>query len=308
MTKPTSKAFSDTGSRGFLNLPDHHDYRTSKVIVVPFGLEKSVTFERGTDKGPDAIIAASHEVELYDMLFRTEPYKQYGVATLKKFPIAQSHKAALTQLQDITTALLKDGKFPVILGGEHSLSGGSIPGAHKAFPKGINVLHFDAHSDLRPEFEGNKLSHGSAMYLALPYLHRIVQLGIRNTSTEEQPVIRKATAQKKLKLFTAEDIMRRKKPAFLKETIAFLKDKPVYLTFDIDAFDSSLIGSSTGTPEPGGLGWYETLDILCATTKNLNIVGAEFVELLPKQGQHAPDFMVAKLIYWFLNLRFGSRR
>ncbi len=297
--------FTDTGSRGFLNLPDHNDYRTSKVVVVPFGLEKSVTFARGTAKGPDAIIAASHEVELYDMLFKSEPYAQYGVATLKKFPLAKSHKAALAQLRDMTAALLKDKKFPVILGGEHSISGGSVPGVAKAFPKGFNVLHFDAHSDLRPEFEGNPLSHASALHLSLPYLHRIVQLGIRNTSTAEAPVIRKATAQKRLKLFTGEDIMHGKKPTFLKETLAFLKDKPVYLTFDVDAFDTSLIGSSTGTPEPGGLGWYETLDILCAATKHLNIIGAEFVELLPKQGQHAPDFMVAKLIYWFLNLRFA---
>ena len=182
MTKPISKEFTDIGSKGFLNLPDHHDYTTSKVVVVPFGLEKSVTFECGTDKGPDAIIAASHEVELYDMLFKSEPYKKYGVATLKKFPLARSHQAALNQLRDLTAALLEDKKFPVILGGEHSLSGGSIPGVRKAFPKGVNVLHFDAHSDLRPEFEGNTLSHGSAMYLALPYLHRIVQLGIRNAS------------------------------------------------------------------------------------------------------------------------------
>lgn len=292
-------------SKGFLNLPNHNNYKHSKVVVVPFGLEKSVTFEHGTAKGPDAIIAASHEVELYDMLFKSEPYKKYGVATLKKFPIAKSHQAALTQLQGITTALLKDKKFPVILGGEHSLSGGSMAGVKKAFPKGFNVLHFDAHSDLRPEFEGNKLSHGSAMYLALPHLHRIVQLGIRNTSAAEAPVIRKAITQKKLKLFTGEDIMRRKKPTFLKETLAFLKDRPVYLTFDVDAFDMSLTGSSTGTPEPGGLGWYETLDILCAATQKLDIIGAEFVELLPKKDRHAPDFMIAKLIYWFLNLRFA---
>lgn len=297
--------FAEMGPRGFLNLPDHNAYHAAKAVVVPFGLEKSVTFGHGTDKGPAAILAASHEVELYDEEFRGEPYKKYGVATLKPFPLAVSHHGALRQLTDVTATILKAKKFPVILGGEHSLSGGSMPGVKKAFPKGFNVLHFDAHSDLRPEFEGNKLSHASALHLSLPYLDRIVQLGIRNTSTEEQPVIRKATREHRLKLFSGEDIMMRRKPNVLKETLTFLKGKPVFLTFDVDAFDIGLIGSSTGTPEPGGLGWYETLDILRAASKQLKFIGAEFVELLPKKGQHAPDFMVAKLIYKFLNLTLG---
>lgn len=297
--------FSDIGSRGFLNLPDHNDYRTSGVVIVPFGLEKTITFGKGTSRGPQAIIAASHEVELYDEQFKTEPYRRYGIATLPKFPLAKLHKAALTQLQDITATLLKDRKFPVILGGEHSLSGGSMPGVAKAFPKGFNVLHFDAHSDLRPEFEGDPLSHASAMHLALPYLHRIVQLGIRNTAATEQPVIRRLQKSKRLQLFTAEHILRNKDSAYLKKTVAFLRSKPVWLSFDVDVFDPAVIGSSTGTPEPGGLWWYGILDILRVTTNKLNFIGAEFVELSPKKSQHAPDFMVAKLIYWFLNLRFG---
>lgn len=299
--------FTSTGSRGFLNLPDHNDYKTSKAVVVPFGLEQSTTFAKGTANGPAAIIAASHEVELYDMLFKSEPYKKYGVATLKKFPIAQSHRAALIQLQSITMALLKDRKFPVILGGEHSLSGGSIPGAHKAFPNGLNVLHFDAHSDLRPEFEGNKLSHGSAMHLALPSLHRIVQLGIRNTSIEEQPVIQRLQKANRLMLITAEEILRRKNARSLDKTVAFLRTKPVWLSFDVDVFDPAVIGSSTGTPEPGGLWWYGVLDMLRTFCKKLNIIGAEFVELSPKPNAHAPDFTVAKLIYAFLNERFAKR-
>lgn len=295
----------DIGSRGFLNLPDHNDFKKSKVVVVPFGLEKSVTYGDGTSKGPQAIISASHEVELFDEAFRTEPYKRYGIATMKKFPLAQSHEKALAQLRDITAALLKKKKFPVILGGEHSLSGGSMPGVKKAFPKGFNVLHFDAHSDLRPSFEGNPLSHASALHLSLPYLHRIVQLGIRNTSTEEQPIIRKAIKSNKLRIFTAEDILRRQRSTYLKKTLAFLRGKPVYLTFDVDVFDPAVIGSSTGTPEPGGLWWYGVLDVLKTATQRLNIIGAEFVELMPQKNAHAPDFAVAKLIYRFLNYRFG---
>lgn len=300
------KLLRDTGSRGFLNLPDHHDLKRSKVVVVPFGLEKSVTYGGGTDKGPDAIIQASHEVELFDQEFGAEPYKRYGIATLKQPRIPTSHKAALDQLHDITATLLRQKKFPVILGGEHSLLGGSIPSVAKVLGPGkFNILHFDAHSDLRPEFEGNRFSHASALHLAIPYFHRLVQIGIRNMSTEEQPVIRRLTKTKRLKIFTAEQILRAKRPTYLTEAISFLRGKPVWLTFDVDVFDPAIIGSSTGTPEPGGLWWYGVLDALQTATKKLNIIGAEFVELLPKPNQHAPDFAIAKLIYKFLNYRFA---
>lgn len=298
----------DTGSRGFLNLPDHNDFERSKAVVVPFGLEKSVTFGHGTAQGPDAIIAASHEVELFDETFRTEPYKRYGIATLTPFPIPQSHHRALNLLADLTATLLRQKKLPVILGGEHSLSGGSVAGVAKVFgTKKFNILHFDAHSDLRPKFEGNKLSHASALHLAIPYFHHLVQLGIRNTSLDEQPTIRRLTKARRLQIFTAEDILRANNTAYLTKAMDFLRDQPVWLTFDVDVFDIALIGSSTSTPEPGGLWWYGVLDDLRAATKRLNIIGAEFVELMPQKNQHAPDFAVAKLIYTFLNLRFGRR-
>lgn len=308
MSNVNHNIFRDTGPRGFLNLPNHHDFKRSKVVVVPFGLEKSVTYGGGTDKGPAAITQTSHEVELYDQAFKSEPYQRYGIATLKQFPLPASHRAALDLLTDLTAELLQQKKFPVILGGEHSLTGGSVPGVAKVFgQKKFNILHFDAHSDLRPKFEGNKLSHASALHLAIPYFHRLVQIGIRNTSSEEQPVIRRLTTTKRLKLFTAERILRAKNPTYLTEAITFLREKPVWLTFDVDVFDPAIIGSSTGTPEPGGLWWYGVLDALQTATTKLNIIGAEFVELLPKKGQHAPDFAVAKLIYQFLNLRFGRR-
>lgn len=306
MSHVKSSIFTDTGSRGFLNLPNHHDFKRSKVVIVPFGLEKSVTYGGGTNKGPEAIIHASHEVELFDDTFGTEPYKRYGITTLATFQIPNSHSQALTLLSNLTKSLLRQNKFPLILGGEHSLTGGSVPGVAKVFGKrGFNILHFDAHSDLRPKFEGNKLSHASALHLAIPHFNRLVQLGIRNMSSGEQPVIRRLTKAKRLKIFTAEGILRAEKSNYLTDTFAFLKDKPVWLTFDVDVFDPAVIGSSTGTPEPGGLWWYGVLDALKAATQKLNIIGAEFVELLPKPDQHAPDFAIAKLIYKFLNLRFG---
>lgn len=306
MSKLNRNLLRDTGSHGFLNLPDHNDYSTSKVIVVPFGLEKSVTFGGGTSKGPQAIIHASHEVELFDENFKSEPYKRYGISTLTKFQIPNSHTASLKLLANLTAFIMKANKFPLILGGEHSLSGGSIAGVAKAIgARKFNILHFDAHSDLRPSFEGNPLSHASAMYLTLPYCSRMVQLGIRNMSAEEQPLIKKLVAAKRLKIFSAEDIMLQRKPGFLRKTLGFLKSKLVWLSFDVDAFDPSIIGSSTGTPEPGGLGWYEVVGMLRAAAQELNIIGAEFVELLPKPRQHAPDFAVAKLIYKFLNFRFA---
>ncbi|MBI4092291.1 MAG: arginase family protein, partial [Candidatus Kerfeldbacteria bacterium] len=259
----------------------------------------------GTSKGPAAIIAASHEVELYDEQFKNEPFNRYGIATLKQFPLPTSQRAALNLLTDITAELLQQKKFSVILGGEHSLTGGSVAGVAKVFgQRGFNILHFDAHTDLRPSFEGNRLSHASALHLAIPYFHRLVQIGIRNTSTEEQPIIRRLTKARSLQSFTAEDILRANNTVYLTKAMDFLRDRPVWLTFDVDVFDPAVIGSSTGTPEPGGLWWYGVLDALQAATKKLDIIGAEFVELLPKPGQHAPDFAVAKLIYKFLNFRF----
>lgn len=296
----------DTGSNGFLNLPNHRDFKRSKAVIVPFGLEKSVTYGGGTNEGPEAIIHASHEVELFDESFSTEPYKRYGITTLATFQIPNSHSQALTLLSNLTETLLRQQKFPVILGGEHSLTGGSVSGVAKVLGKrGFNILHFDAHSDLRPKYQGNKFSHASALHLTIPYFHRLAQLGIRNMSSEEQPVIRRLTKAKRLKIFTAEEILRSKTTSYLTETTTFLKDKPVWLTFDVDVFDPAVIGSSTGTPEPGGLYWYGILDALQVATQKLNIIGAEFVELLPKEGQHAPDFAIAKLIYKFLNFRFA---
>lgn len=304
-----SPLFRDTGAHGFLNLPDHNAFQTSKAVIVPFGLEASVTYGGGTSRGPEAIIHASHEVELYDTDFGMEAYRRYGIATLRKFLVPRSQPAALELLSTITSQLLKRKKFPVILGGEHSLSGGSIRGVADVLGrKKFDVLHFDAHSDLRPEYEGNPLSHASAMHLGIPYFNRLVQIGIRNSSQVEQPVIRRLVKSKRFKLFTAERILRQTRPAYLTETLSFLKGQPVWLTFDVDVFDPAIIGSSTGTPEPGGLWWYGVLDALRAAATKLNIIGAEFVELSPKRGQPAPDFTVAKLIYGFLNDRFARRR
>lgn len=303
--KVVGMRFKSIGSRGFLNLPDHNDFESSKVVVVPFGLEKSVTYARGTAKGPQAIINASHEVELFDQQLGCEPYTEFGVATMLDPQIPASQKRALEMLAGITVFLLKQNKFPVILGGEHSVLGGSAQGIHQALGK-INMLHFDAHSDLRPSFEGNPLSHASAMHIALPYVGKIVQIGIRNTSFDEVPVIEKLKKEGRLKTFTSEEIVYEKKN-YLPEVIELLSDAPVYLTFDIDAFDPSVIGSSTGTPEPGGLSWYDIIVALREATKKLNIIGAEFVELLPRKENPAADFAIAKLIYAFLVMRFTKK-
>lgn len=307
-TPPIKELLVDTGSAGFLNLPDHYDIAASKAVIIPFGLEKTVSYATGTAAGPAAVIAASHEVELYDPHFGREPYSEFGIATLKQFPVPADHGESLALLGEIVAALLHREKFPVVLGGEHSLLGGSAQGLHKVFGKKCNLLHFDAHTDLRPEFEGNPLSHASAMHLALPYVNRIVQIGIRNTSLIEQPVIRKLQKENRIKIYTAEEIVLRKKPRYIEEILRFLHGGPVYLTFDVDALDMSIIGSSTGTPEPGGLYWYETLNFLRIAASALTLVGAEFVEMLPRKENPAPDFAVAKLIYKFLCAVHATRK
>lgn len=296
-----------TGSDGFLNVPDHNDLASARVVVVPFGLEKTVSYGEGSNQGPAAIIAASHEVELYDPALGREAYQDYGVATLKPFPLPNDHQAALDVLAELTAALVGKKKFPLILGGEHSIFGGSAKGLAQALGRPCNILYFDAHTDLRPSFEGNPLSHASAVHIALPHINRIVQCGIRNTSLEEKPVIEQLQQDDRLKIFTAEAIIRHQHPDVPSELVAFLQGSPVYLSFDIDAFDIGIVGSSTGTPEPGGLSWYNVQDILRAAASHLNIVGAEFVEILPRRNHPAPDFAVAKLIYSFLNMVFATQ-
>ena len=285
-----------SNKKGFLGI-DNKFSINEKAIVIPFGLEKTVSYGSGTKNGPKEIIKASHQVELYDEEFNCEPFKKIGIKTIKPFKINNNIKIALNQISELNERILSKKKFPLTLGGEHSITPGCIKPFVKKFNK-ILILHFDAHADLRNSYNNQKFSHASAIRRCLDHKNvSLVSFGIRNISKEEVPYIKKNS--KRIEIFWAKD----KKKWNLKKFKRIISNKIVYLTFDVDGFDSSLM-PATGTPEPGGLFWDETLEIIKIAAKNSNIVGADINELSPIKGFNSYNFLVAKLAYKILSYKF----
>ena len=281
---------------GFLGI-DNKTKFNEKVVVVPFGLEKTVSYGGGTKNGPKEIIKASHQVELYDEELNYEPHKKIGIKTLKPFKIDKNINKALKKISLINENILKKKKFPLVLGGEHSITPGCIIPFTKKF-KNICLLHFDAHADLRESYLGEKYSHASAIRRCLDYKNvSLISFGIRNISEGEIPFLKKNS--KRINIFWAKD----KKKWNLNTFKKMIKNKTVYLTFDVDGFDSSIM-PATGTPEPGGLFWNESLEIIKIAAKNSNIVGADINELSPIKGFNSYNFIVAKLAYKILAYKF----
>ena len=285
-----------SNKKGFLGIDNKFNFK-EKAIVVPFGLEKTVSYGGGTKNGPKEIINASHQVELYDEELNCEPYKKIGIKTLKPFPINKNIKKALSDMGKINEQILNRKIFPLTLGGEHSITPGCLIPFTKKF-KNICLLHFDAHADLRDSYEGEKFSHASAIRRCLDYKNvSVISFGIRNISESEIPFLKKNSSR--IKIFWAKD----KKKWNLKKFKKLIKNKTVYLTFDVDGLDSSIM-PATGTPEPGGLMWDETLEIIKIAAKNSNIVGADINELAPIKGFNSYNFLVAKLAYKILSYKF----
>ena len=268
-----------------------------RAIVIPFGLEKTVSYGGGTKNGPKEIIKASHQVELYDEEFNCEPFKKIGIKTIKPFKISKNIKTALEQISKLNENIISKNLFPLTLGGEHSITPGCIKPFAKKYNK-ICILHFDAHADLRNSYNNEKYSHASAIRRCLDNKNiSLISFGIRNISKEEIPYLKKNS--KRIDIFWAKD----KKKWDLKRFKNLIRKKNVYLTFDVDGFDSSLM-PATGTPEPGGLFWDETLEIIKIAAKNSNIVGADINELAPIKGFNSYNFLVAKLAYKILSYKF----
>ena len=285
-----------SNKKGFLGIDNKFNFR-EKVVVVPFGLEKTVSYGGGTKNGPKEIIKASHQVELYDEELHCEPYKKIGIKTLKPFKINEDIKKALKQISDINEKILNKKLFPITFGGEHSITPGCINPFVKKYKK-LCLLHFDAHADLRESYNGNKFSHASAMKRCLDYKNvSVISFGIRNISASEIPCLKKNYSR--INIFWAKDKMKWNLNKFRK----MIKGKTVYLTFDVDGLDSSIM-PATGTPEPGGLLWDETLNIIKIASKNSNIVGADINELAPIKGFNSYNFLVAKLAYKILSYKF----
>ena len=285
-----------SNKNGFLGIDNKFNFK-EKVVIVPFGLEKTVSYGGGTKNGPKEIIKASHQVELYDEELNCEPYKKIGIKTLKPFKIVKNIKKALNQISKVNQEILDKKLFPMTFGGEHSITSGCIAPFTKKY-KNICLLHFDAHADLRESYNGDKFSHASAIKRCLDYPNvSVISFGIRNISKSEIPFLKKNSSR--INIFWAKDKSKWNMNIFKK----LIKNKTVYLTFDVDGLDSSIM-PATGTPEPGGLLWDETLNILKIAAKNSKIVGADINELAPIKGFNSYNFLVAKLAYKILAYKF----
>ena len=285
-----------SNKNGFLGIDNKFNFK-EKVVVVPFGLEKTVSYGAGTKNGPKEIIKASHQVELYDEELNCEPYKKIGIKTLKPFKINKNIKTALKKISDINEKILNKKLFPITLGGEHSITPGCIAPFVKKYKK-LCLLHFDAHADLRESYNGDKFSHASAIKRCLDNKNvSVISFGIRNISQGEITFLKKNSSR--INIFWAKDKIKWNLNKFKR----LIKNKTVYLTFDVDGLDSSIM-PATGTPEPGGILWDEALNIIKIAVKNSNIVGADINELSPIKGFNSYNFLVAKLVYKILSYKF----
>ncbi len=271
----------------FLGLPQSPTaFADSPVAVLPVPYEATVSYMGGTRHGPRALLHASRFLEVYDHELDAEPYT-IGVCTLPELMLSGSGpQAALDELRRAIDALLDAGKFVVMLGGEHSISAPPIL-AHAARSGDLSVLQLDAHADLRTEYEGTPYSHACVMHRVIDAV-RLVPVGLRSLTAEERVVLR----SRKIPAVFAHEIGA---PGWIDRVLEGLGER-VYLTFDIDYFDPSLV-PSTGTPEPGGGTWYPTLELLERVFRERTVVGCDVVELAPIPGLVAPDVLAAKLVH-----------
>jgi agmatinase len=262
----------------------------ARAVVIPFGLEASVSYGGGTAVGPAAILAASQQLELYDEELAREACLDYGIAAIREPVIARPLEAALAQLSGIVEQVLGEKRFPLVLGGEHSLTAGAIRPFAAAY-KDLVVLQFDAHADLRDGYLGEKYSHAAAMRRVLDHAHvELVSVGIRAISKEEADF---ATAHSdRVHIYWGKDQARWD----IEAIAAHLRGRPIYVTFDIDGLDGAVM-PATGTPTPGGLSYLQALAILKRAAEVGTIVGADIVELAPIPGFHIYDYTAAVLAY-----------
>ncbi|MCB0723754.1 MAG: agmatinase [Ignavibacteriae bacterium] len=283
--------------KNFLAIEDKYsNYKDSAVAIASAPYEATTSYGKGTAKGPEAIIKASHYVEFFDEELNREFAFEKGIATLK--PMVFGDKKGMKALGVIykqVKNLIDDGKFVVTLGGEHSISTAPIQ-AHFDSYEDLSILHFDAHSDLRDKYEGSKYSHASFAARVSEFTTDITQVGIRAQCKEEYDFIKK----KKIKTFYAYEIRDGKYGNDWQKVVISTLKKNVYITFDVDYLDPSVM-PSTGTPEPMGFYWEETMKLFRLLGGSRRVVGFDVVELSPRKDFSFPDFLTAKLIYKMLN-------
>ncbi|MDI6736778.1 MAG: agmatinase [bacterium] len=273
----------------FGSLPiENSEFETSKVIVIPVPYDSTTSFKAGTREGPQAIISASKNFELYDIELEKEIYKEVGIHTLGELePVLSGPEAMIERVYEVGQELIRLGKFLVMLGGEHSLSSGIVRALKEKYPA-LSVLQLDAHADLRDEYLGSKYNHAAVMR-RIYELCPITQVGIRSMSQEEAEFIK----ENNLKPFYARQIINQ--PAWIDEVLSNLGDE-IYITIDLDVLDPSIM-PAVGTPEPGGLGWYPLLELLAKVSTQKRIVGFDVVELAPSDAHCAASCLAATLVY-----------
>ncbi len=276
----------------FGDLPSEHSaIETARVVIVPVPYDGTSTWGKGADKGPAALLDASANMELYDIETGAEVYK-IGIFTDAPVEGTFTPDSMVEAVAGRVAGHIKNDKFVVVIGGEHSVTAGAVK-AHAARHSGLSVLQLDAHSDLRDEYHGSKYNHACVM-ARVKEICPAVQVGIRSMDSSERERIDSRS------IFFAEDIY--KNPRWIDKVIARLSDR-VYITIDLDVFDPSIM-PSTGTPEPGGLSWYEVLELLRKVISAKDVVGFDVVELCPNGASRASDFLAAKLIYKLLAYKF----
>ncbi|MDR1755848.1 MAG: agmatinase [Culturomica sp.] len=272
---------------------EYTGYGNARIVILPVPYDGTSTWIKGADKGPQAIIEASVNMEFYDIETDTEVYKR-GIATLEPVLEKDSPEALADEVEIRVDALLNDRKFPVLIGGEHSVS----IGAFRAFAKhceDFSILQLDAHSDMRDAYEGSDHNHACVMARAKE-LAPVVQVGIRSCDSSEKHNIDPE------RIFYAHEIG--ESSDWMYNVSLKLKDN-VYITIDLDVFDPAYM-PSTGTPEPDGLRYREVINLLKLINERHNIIGFDVVELCPNPGNKAPDFLASKLIYQILSMRFQN--
>jgi agmatinase len=269
-----------------------YDYEESEIIIVPVPYDETSTWIKGADKGPEAILEASVNLEFYDIETSSEAHLK-GIFTMSPIIQKKSPDALTEDVYYRIISLLSDNKFPVLIGGNHTVSVGSFK-AFSEFYDNLTILQLDAHSDLREEYEGSRFNHACAMARAREFAP-IVQVGIRSMAAEELHAVDPH------RIFYSHQLYYDKT---LYKKAADLLTANVYITIDLDVFDPSLM-PSTGTPEPGGPEYFEIMHFLRDVIGSRNVVGFDIVELCPSPGNKVPDFIAAKIIYQLLSYRFA---
>ncbi|MBU1627063.1 agmatinase [bacterium] len=287
-----------TKDNGFFDLAKNYSrYDNSDVVILRVPFERSTSYITGTYNAPDAILRASAQIELYDIETDSEPYKM-GIHTAPALVFDDDCKPniALDLIEKEVSKLLDDGKFPMILGGEHTITLGVYRAFQKHF-KNITCVSLDAHSDLREEYLGDKFSHACVMR-RISEIRNPILFGIRSMDKSEQEYAKEVG----IKILYAHPIM--EEPAPLESALEGIEGR-IYLSIDMDVFDPAY-APAVGTPEPGGLDWYKILDIIKGLNKKCRIAGVDLVELSPIEGQIGSEFLAAKLIYKILAYKFIS--